>query len=150
MSIAIGLVVAFFEELGWTGFATPELRKDFGVLATGVMMGLLWGVWHYPVFSASGRASAPLSPVVFTVVLLFTWLIPYRVLMVWLHDHTRSVLLPMLMHVPIVAASFVLLPADASSTFISASNLILAAALWIIVAVILLAGRGSALPNARS
>ncbi|HTP02948.1 MAG TPA: CPBP family intramembrane glutamic endopeptidase [Anaerolineales bacterium] len=142
MGLAIGLVVALFEELGWTGFATPELRKGRGVLATGLIMGVLWGVWHYPVFSASGRASAPLSPIFFTMALLFTWLIPYRVLMVWLYDHTRSVLLVMLMHVPIVASTFVLSPPDSSSIFIAAGNLILAAALWTVVAVIFVASHG--------
>ena len=35
-----------FEESGWIGFATPELRKRFGVIATGLMMGVLWGVWQ--------------------------------------------------------------------------------------------------------
>ena len=74
--------------------------------------------------------------------LLFTWLIPYRVLMVWLYDHTRSVLLVMLMHVPIVASTFVLSPPDSSSTFIAAGNLILAAALWTVVAVIFVASHG--------
>jgi len=142
MGLAIGLVVAFFEELGWIGFATPELRKRFGVLATGVIMGLFWGLWHFPVFSASGRASEPLSPLVFTVALLFTWLIPYRVLIVWMYDHTRSLLLAMLMHVPIVASTFVLAPPASSSTFIANSNLILATVLWIVVAVIFVMSRG--------
>src|SRR5512141_3240503 len=60
--IALGLGSSpFFEEVGWTGFATPELRKRCGVLATGLLMGVLWGIWHYPAFSATGRASAPLS-----------------------------------------------------------------------------------------
>jgi uncharacterized protein len=131
-----------FEEIGWTGFATPELRKRFGVLSTGVMMGVLWGLWHFPIFSAAGRASDPLPPLLYTIVLLFTWLIPYRILTVWLYDHTHSVLLTILMHVPIVADQFILFPAETSTTFIAASNLIFAAALWIMVVVILLAERG--------
>jgi membrane protease YdiL (CAAX protease family) len=141
IGIGIGMVVAFFEELGWTGFATPELRKRFGFVTTGVIMGLLWGLWHFPVFSASGRASEPLSPVLFTAALLFKWLIPYRVLIVWVHGQTQSLLLAMLMHVPIVAATFVLDPPESSSTFIAAGNLILATALWIVVAVIFVMDR---------
>ena len=143
MGLAIGLGSSpFFEEVGWTGFAIPELRKRFGVLVTGLLMGVLWGVWHYPAFSATGRASAPLSTFVFTVALLFTWLIPYRILMVWLYDHTQSLLLAMIMHVPIVMEKFVLYPPDASSTFTATSNLIDAGALWILVGVIFLASRG--------
>ncbi len=143
LSLAIGLGSSpFFEELGWTGFAIPELRKRFGVLATGLMMGVLWGVWHFPAFSATGRISGSLSPLVFTLALLFTWLIPYRVLMVWVYDHTHSLLLAILMHVPIAADSFLLSPPDASGTFTAASNVLFAAALWIVVAVIFVASRG--------
>ena len=141
--IALGLVSSpFFEELGWTGFATPELRKHHGVLATGLLMGLLWGLWHYPIFSASGRSSGSLSPLVFTLLLLFTWLIPYRILIVWLYDHTHSVLLSVLMHVPIVTAEFVLSPEGQSPAFIATSNIIFALALWLLIAVIFVASRG--------
>ncbi len=143
MGLAIGLGSSpFFEEVGWIGFATPELRKRFGVLATGLLMGVLWGIWHYPAFSATGRASAPLSTLVFTVALLFTWLIPYRILMVWVYDHTQSLLLAIIMHVPIVIEKFVLYPPDASSTFTATGNLIEAGALWAVVGVIFLASHG--------
>jgi membrane protease YdiL (CAAX protease family) len=43
IGLGVGLVVCFFEELGWTGFAMPELRKRYGILTTGLIMGLLWG-----------------------------------------------------------------------------------------------------------
>ena len=113
LGLGIGLGSSpFFEELGWTGVAVPELRKRFGVLATGLLMGMLWGVWHFPAFSATGRASGSLSPLIFTLALLFTWLIPYRVLMVWVYDHTHSLLLAILMHVPIAADPFLLSPPE--------------------------------------
>jgi membrane protease YdiL (CAAX protease family) len=53
--IMVGLVVGFFEESGWTGFALPELRKGHGVLTTGLLMGLLWGSWHFPLFAGSAK-----------------------------------------------------------------------------------------------
>ena len=46
--VVLGLVVCFFEELGWTGFAVPTFRKRHGIFATGLFMGLLWGLWHLP------------------------------------------------------------------------------------------------------
>jgi membrane protease YdiL (CAAX protease family) len=139
--IALGFASSpFFEELGWTGFATPELRKRYGIVTTGLLMGVLWGLWHYPIFSASGRASGSLSPLIFTLLLLFTWLIPYRILIVWLYDHTHSVLLAVLMHVSIVTDQFVLSPVGSSPEFIATSNIIFAGALWIVVALIWLAG----------
>jgi uncharacterized protein len=138
--ILLGLISSpFFEELGWTGFATPELRKRFGVVSTGIIMGALWGLWHYPIFSASGRSSGSLSPVIFTLLLLFTWLIPCRILIVWLYDHTHSILLTVLMHVTIVSDQFVLNPTGSSPEFIASSNIIFSIALWILVLIIWLA-----------
>ena len=135
--IVLGFVSSpFFEELGWTGFATPELRKRFGVLATGLIMGLLWGVWHFPIFSASIRAATSVPPALFMVVILFSWLLPYRVLMVWVYDHTRSLLLSILMHVPIVVAQFVLWPSDSTSTQIVIGDLVFTATLWALVVLV--------------
>lgn len=40
---------AILEELGWRGFATPELQ-DQGVnpLKTAIVIGVCWGLWHLP------------------------------------------------------------------------------------------------------
>jgi hypothetical protein len=38
--IVVGLVVGFLEELGWTGFALPRLRRRYGVVTTGLVIGL--------------------------------------------------------------------------------------------------------------
>ena len=141
-AIAFGFVAPFFEELGWTGFATPELRKRFGVLATGLIIGVLWGLWHAPLFSASARVSISPPPALFMAILLFSWLIPYRVLMVWLYEHTKSLLLNMLMHVPIVVISFIFaLPAPTSAQ-IAVGNVVFTVLLWITVAAVFLLSRG--------
>jgi membrane protease YdiL (CAAX protease family) len=142
--IALGFISSpFFEELGWIGFATPELRKRFSVLETGLIMGLLWGVWHFPIFSASARASTSVPPALFLAILLFTWLLPYRVLIVWVYDHTKSLLLSILMHVPIVVGQFVLWPSDSTSGQIVFGTLVFTATLWVLVMVVFAVSRGS-------
>ena len=148
--IALGFFSSpFFEELGWTGFATPELRKRFSVLETGLIMGLLWGVWRFPIFSASARDSTSLPPALFMAVLLFSWLLPYRVLMVWVYDHTKSLLLSILMHVPLIVGQFVLWPSDSTSAQIVSGTLVFTATLWALVVLVFAVGRGSlkARPN---
>jgi hypothetical protein len=44
--VKVEVAVGFFEELGWTGFATPRLRLRHGFLATGLIVGVPWGAWH--------------------------------------------------------------------------------------------------------
>jgi membrane protease YdiL (CAAX protease family) len=60
--IAMGLLAGIFEELGWTGFAVPTLRSRYGVLATGLIVGVLWGAWHLLVnIWSSGTTSGSIS-----------------------------------------------------------------------------------------
>jgi uncharacterized protein len=138
-----GLVVVllgpFFEEIGWTGFATPELRKRHGVLATGLIVGLLWGVWHVPFYAAIDSGAVP--PALNVAVIVFFWLLPYRVLMVWVYDHTKSVLLAVLMHVSLNAYTFFLpSPARAGVPDLIFS-LAFGATLWVVVAAVAAADR---------
>lgn len=42
------------EELGWRGYALPLLMKRFGVGAAGLLLGLVWALWHLPLFFLPG------------------------------------------------------------------------------------------------
>ncbi len=140
--IVMGLVVGFFEELGWTGFAVPRLRPRYGVLATGLIVGFLWGAWHFPLFSGSGSSSGALPPALYLVVLLFSFLPAYRVLMVWVYDRTGSLLVAMLMHAPLAASQLILIPLAISGVHVVTYDLVFAAALWVFVAAVAVANRG--------
>jgi uncharacterized protein len=136
--VLLGFLVPFFEELGWTGFAIPELRKRHGILATGLIMGLLWGVWHFPMFSASASSSGAVQPVIYLAVLLFSWLTPYRVLIVWVYDHTQSLLVVMLMHLLLIFDQYVLLPQLLSGAPLMVYLLLFTAGLWALVVAVML------------
>ena len=107
-ALAAGALVGVFEELGWTGFATPRLLERHSVLATGLGMGVLWSIWHFPFFSGSTDPAGAVPSWLLVTVMLCAWLPPYRVLMVWLYQRTESVLLVILMHAPIVACQYLL------------------------------------------
>jgi membrane protease YdiL (CAAX protease family) len=139
---AVGLVVPVFEELGWTGFAMPRLRLRHGILATGLIMGGLWGAWHLPLFAGSAASSGEVPPVLFMAVMLFAWIVPYRVLIVWVYDRTQSLLLAMLMHFPIVVGALVLNPDAASGPQMFVYLIANGAALWLVVGVVAFANRG--------
>jgi membrane protease YdiL (CAAX protease family) len=126
------------EELGWTGFAVPALRQRYGALTTGLIAGLLWGTWHLLIafWASRGLAGeASLSGFIAGFLAFYFVALPaYRVLMVWLYDHTASLLLAMLMHAVFSASTIVLQPVSAHGQF--TWNFLLGAATWVVVAVV--------------
>ena len=143
MGIFAGLTAGIFEELGWTGFATPTLlgRMRYGVLATGLIVGVPWAVWHLLVaFWASGTiagefalASYLLDP--------FLFLVGYRVLMVWVYDRTGSLLVAILMHASLTASSLILGPGVAG-VHLMTFDFVWAAVLWAAIGAVALAHGG--------
>ena len=153
MSIVVGLVVGIFEELGWTGFAVPALLElRYGVLSTGLIVGVMWGAWHLlgNDIWASVATSGGLPPALFAVlvglVLLAGQLPAYRVLMVWVYDRTGSLLVAILMHASYAASTFILGPVAGpgamSGMYLLAYVIASAAVTWVIVAVLGVATRG--------
>lgn len=143
--IAVGLIVGMLEEVGWTGFALPRLRRRHGVVSTALIMAAFWGAWHYPMFANSTDPSGAIPAALIVAVFLFAWLPGYRMLMVWLYDRTGSLLLAVLMHAPLAAGafinSFMAASGNASGIAILAPALSWGAAFWVIAAVVLLTER---------
>jgi membrane protease YdiL (CAAX protease family) len=85
------------EEPGWRGFALPRLQDRLGPLAGTAVLGLVWGLWHVPLYGPLGFA------VPFVLAFFYTWL----------YNRTGSVLLCVLLHASFTAAQdhLVLLPA---------------------------------------
>lgn len=145
ISIAYGVGAGFFEELGWTGFAVPRLKLRHGVLATGFIVGIVWGVWHFLTnFWGSGNSSGALSLAVFLPAQFFAVgaLPAYRVLMVWVYDRTGSLLVAMLMHASFTASWLIVMPVGISGVPFLTWYLVLTAALWVVVAAVAVANRG--------
>jgi hypothetical protein len=142
--IAWGLIGGgLLEELGWTGFAVPRLRLRYNALTTGLIVGLLWGAAHFLIaFWASRSMSGEGSLAVFVAGFLafYVGALPaYRVLMLWVYDRTGSLLVAVLMHAVLSASTIILQPRSTAGNL--TWNLVLAAALWVIVAAVTAAGR---------
>jgi len=135
--LSVGIGAGFFEELGWTGFAIPTLLKRIGGVATGLVVGVLWGAWHFLAVwwgSASSFGSVPVP--LFLLVALFTFLPPYRVLMVRVYERTGSLLIGILMHASLTSSMIVLGPAVTGAGSVI-YDLAFATTLWVIVAVVM-------------
>jgi uncharacterized protein len=138
------MVGGIFEELGWTGFATPTLlrRLRYGVLSTGLIVGVLWGVAHFPLYYwQSADLSGVLLPAVVAANVL-AWFPPYRVLMVWVYERTNgSLLLAMLMHGS-ATGSLVIFASLAPGWPLFIFTLLFGAVLWMIIGAIAFANHG--------
>jgi membrane protease YdiL (CAAX protease family) len=138
------LVGGIFEELGWTGFATPTLlrRMRYGVLPTGLIVGVLWGVAHLALYywGASGDLSGALLVAVVAANVL-AWFPPYRVLMVWVYDRTESLLVAMLMHGS-ATGSLVIFASLAPGWPLFTFLLVFGAVLWVVVTAVAVAQGG--------
>lgn len=98
LGIVFGLVPGFLEEFGWMGFAYPKMRLQRSALSAGLLLGIVWGLWHAPVVDYLG-AAAPHG--VYWVPFFLTFIaivMAVRVLIVWIYSNTGSVLLAQLMH----------------------------------------------------
>ena len=131
------------EEIGWTGFAVPRLRRRHGVLTTGLIVGVLWGAWHLlQGLWIGGTYAGSLSLAVYLPLSFFysvAQLTAYRVLMVWVYDRTESLLVVTLMHASLTASTiFIFTPVATGVAFLT-YGAYLAAALWIVVAVVAIA-----------
>src|SRR5829696_4674701 len=141
MGIFAGLMAGIFEELGWTGFAVPTLlRLRYGVLSTGLIVGVPWAVWHLLVtFWASGTISGEFALASYLID-PFLFLVAFRVLMVWVYDRSGSLLLAILMHTSLTASSLIL-GAGVVGIPLLTFDLIWAAVLWVVVAVVAASNR---------
>jgi len=82
------------EEVGWRGFALPRLAHQLGLAAASILLGVIWALWHLPLFFLPGTGSDGQS---FPLYMLHITAI--SVAMAWLYWKTGgSLLLVMLMH----------------------------------------------------
>jgi membrane protease YdiL (CAAX protease family) len=70
------------EELGWRGFAVPRLRGRYGVVGSGLLVGVVWAAWHAPFYVLPGSGAVVggfpfewFAVVVVAYSVLFSWLV---------------------------------------------------------------------------
>jgi len=85
------------EEIGWRGWALPRLAAHLGLARASVLLGVIWTMWHLPLFFISGTDLTGQS-----VTLYLLAVTPLSVAIAWLYWGTKgSLLLTMLLHAAI-------------------------------------------------
>jgi membrane protease YdiL (CAAX protease family) len=90
--VLVGLIISIAEEVGWRGYALPRLQERWGSFAASGVLGVVWYLWHLPMFLGLG---VPLD----LVLVMLLHLTGASLLMTWIYNGTRhSLLLMVLAH----------------------------------------------------
>ncbi len=62
------------EEIGWRGFLLPALWRRIGPISASLIVGVIWYVWHIPLYAVDGKGT-PLTFLLSCVLysLIFSW-----------------------------------------------------------------------------
>jgi uncharacterized protein len=134
-----GLGAGFFEELGWTGFATHKMQLAHRDIWSTLGLGALWMTWHLLADFWGSREFE--SFYLLHVLLWYLALIGYRVLMTWVYSHTQSLLVGQLMHAGFTGGQALLGPIALAAAEKILWYGIFVVALWIVVAIVIVATR---------
>lgn len=73
------------EELGWRGYAQDRLQKRWSPQVAGVIVGVVWALWHLPLFFMPGTSQHELG---IPFVGFFFGIVGMSLIFAWLHNHT--------------------------------------------------------------
>jgi membrane protease YdiL (CAAX protease family) len=137
---AVIFILVIGEEIGWRGFLQPRLRARQGLAVAGIATGVVWVLWHLPIYLAPDQG--------LDAFVRFTWwVIPLSVAMGVVAEKARfSVIVATVMHGSANIATPILLPGVDRAWW-----LVVTGALYAVVAIALVMaarsqGQSSTLP----
>lgn len=142
----IGVVANLVENYGWRGYLQEGLQSAYSAFTASLVVGIVWGLWHAPVFLLS---NTPQSAIPYGGYLVM--IVGLAVIFGWVYNETGgSVLLVTLMHCTFNASTgpifFSLIEAGGDvRTFTALST----AVVWVAVVVILLRTSSKTLTGSR-
>ena len=92
--LAVMIVGGGLEEPGWRGIAQPEIARTTGSAKAALLVGLVWALWHVPLFFLPGGVSQYGSN--FPVFAL--GVVGMALMLGWLYSRTASILLCVVFH----------------------------------------------------
>lgn len=136
LGLSFGILAGILEEIGWTGFALPRMKRPGNALGPAMALGLLWSVWHLPVINFLGVA-VPHGAYWLQFFLAFAAaMTAMRVLISWVYVNTGSLLLAQALHAASTGALVAFSPTQVNSAQEAAWYGVYAVLLWIAVGIV--------------
>lgn len=83
------------EELGWRGYALNELQKKYSPLKSALLVGVLWGFWHTPLWLASGYIGMNLIKY---IVLFMIGILSFSIIVTFFYNLNKNLVIPIVIH----------------------------------------------------
>lgn len=88
------------EEIGWRGYALPQLQTKYTAEKSSWILGIFWGLWHIPsvmlVLYLQGELTMPAA-----ISLLFgltLGIVGWTIVMTWIYNNTKSLFWIVILH----------------------------------------------------
>ena len=99
MSAIFATLIPFIEELGWRGYVLDRLQATRTALRATLILGVVWSLWHLPLFFVEGTYQAGLGVGTLEFWLFMIGIVPLSVAFTWVYNNTRrSILAIILFH----------------------------------------------------
>ncbi|MGE5652713.1 MAG: type II CAAX prenyl endopeptidase Rce1 family protein [Bacillota bacterium] len=83
------------EELGWRAYALNELQKRHSPLVSSVLLGVVWGLWHTPLWFISGYAGYDL---VKYIMFFMVGIIATSIIITAFYNLNKNLMIPIVIH----------------------------------------------------
>jgi membrane protease YdiL (CAAX protease family) len=102
------LLTSGMEEPGWRGYALPRLQERYSAKKSALIVGLVWGLWHWPAFiplyfkilnqPGSSAPAAVIQAAIQALAYIFTTILAASFIQTWLFNRTKSAFPNLLLH----------------------------------------------------
>ena len=94
---AFNFIAALGEEIGWRGFLTSELLKDYSYVKTSMIVGVIWFAWHCPIIIFS-TYNVEGTPIWYNLLMVFISMIAITFVTVWIKIKSGSLWTAAILH----------------------------------------------------
>ena len=99
LSAIFATLIPFIEELGWRGYVLDRLQAARSALMATLILGVVWSLWHLPLFFVEGTYQAGLGVGTLEFWLFMIGIVPLSFAFTWVYNNThRSILAVVLFH----------------------------------------------------
>ena len=94
------IFTALAEEVGWRGYALPQLQKTHSAERASWIVGIAWGWWHIPalLFPQFLRGEFVVGMVVAVLLAITFGVVGWSIVVTWIYNNTHSVFWIILLH----------------------------------------------------